>query len=228
MERSIAAGADILDVDLRMTSDEVIVARHDRDVGSSTSGRGNVDEMTWAELRRLDAAVAWTGAPLDGPVRVPSLEQILTRFDGVTISLEIKQVDPPLAGPLCEVLERSGSVDRVYLSANDDEAVYAAQESCPGTLITTTYSDLDRMRAAEEGDDEWCSSSPIGQPPFREGRFDAERVAESHRRGMAVFVWTVDDPVTLRELAEAGVDGVYTRRPDLARAVFDDTSQDGT
>jgi len=33
MERSLVAGADILDVDLRMTRDGVIVARHDRDGG---------------------------------------------------------------------------------------------------------------------------------------------------------------------------------------------------
>ena len=39
---------------------------------------------------------------------------------------------------------------------------------------------------------------------------------------MAIFTWTVDDPDTLRGLAEAGVDGVYTRRPDIARRVFDE------
>jgi glycerophosphoryl diester phosphodiesterase len=38
---------------------------------------------------------------------------------------------------------------------------------------------------------------------------------------MAIYTWTVDDPVTLGQLAAAGVDGVYTRRPDIARQVFD-------
>jgi glycerophosphoryl diester phosphodiesterase len=220
MERSVAAGADILDIDLRMTSDGVIVAIHDRDVASSTDGRGNVDELNWAELQRLDAAARWTGSPLEGPVRVPSLEQTLNQFPDIWISLELKQVDPPMADQLCAVLRRTGSVERVYLSANFDDAVYAAHEACPGVLITTTYADLDRMRSAEEGDDHWCATSPIGQPPYRDGAFDADRVETSHRRGRALFVWTVDDPATLRELAEAGIDGVYTRRPDVAREVF--------
>jgi glycerophosphoryl diester phosphodiesterase len=221
MERSVAAGADILDIDLRMTSDGVIVAIHDRDVVSSTNGRGNVDELTWAELQRLDAAARWTGSPLEGAVRVPSLEQILDRFPDIWMSLELKQVNPPMAGSLCDVLRRTGSVERVYLSANVDAAVYAAHDACPEVLITTTYADLDRMRSAEAGDDDWCAMSPIGQPPYRDGAFDAERVETSHRRGRALFVWTVDDAATLRELAEAGVDGVYTRRPDVAREVFD-------
>jgi len=228
MERSLVAGADIVDVDLRMTSDGVIIARHDRDVATTTDGRGNVDELTWAGLRRLDAGAHWSGAPFDDPVRIPSLEQILTRFPDLTFSLELKQVEPSMAAVLCDVLGRTGSVERVYLSANDDAAVYAAQAACPPVLIvTTTYADLDRMRAADEGDRDWCSTSPIGQPPYRKGRFDAERVRTSHRRGMALFVWTVDDPVVLGALATAGVDGVYTRRPDVAREVFDGLASTG-
>ena len=221
MVRSLDAGADILDVDLRMTSDGVIVARHDRDVASTTDGTGLVDEMTWAELQQLDAAAAWTGVPFDRPVRVPSIEQVLVRFPGVTFSLEIKQQASPMGAVLCEVLAETDSIERVYLSSNDDDALYAAREACPGVLITTTYRDLDEMRAAPEGTEGWCAASPIGQPPYRDGQPDAERIQTAHRRGMALFTWTVDDPAVLRELAEAGIDGVYTRRPDVARAVFD-------
>jgi glycerophosphoryl diester phosphodiesterase len=222
MERSVAAGADILDVDLRMTTDGVVVARHDRDVASSTDGRGDVDELSWAAVRRLDAAAAWTGQPFAHRVRIPSLEQVLRRFSDIRVSLELKQVEPSMADPLCAVLRRTDSLDRVYVSSNDDTAVYAVRDACPGVLITTTYADLDLMRSAEEGDPDWCAASPIGQPPYREGRFGPEQVETAHRRGMAVFVWTVDDPAVLVELADAGVDGVYTRRPDVARAVFDD------
>ncbi|MBA3606331.1 MAG: glycerophosphodiester phosphodiesterase, partial [Acidimicrobiia bacterium] len=35
-----------------------------------------------------------------------------------------------------------------------------------------------------------------------------------------------DDPAALRELAEAGIDGVYTRRPDVAREVFDRVAEE--
>ncbi len=221
MERSLAAGADALDVDLRMTVDGVIVARHDRDVATTTDGSGNVDSLTWAQIQQLDAAARWDGAPVDDAVRVPSLEQVLQRFPDERISLELKQVEPSMAEPLCDLLRRTNSSDRVYLSSNEDAAVYAAGEACPEVLITTTYRDLDDMRAAEAAGTDWCAASPIGQPPYREGRFDRERVEQSHDRGMALYTWVVDDPDVLRELADAGVDGVYTRRPDIARTVFD-------
>ncbi len=223
MERSVAVGADILDVDLWMTRDGVIVARHDRELATTTDGIGNIDEQSWGELQQLDAAARWTGELFDAPVRVPSLEQILTQFADTRISLELKQVEPSMADTLCDVLRRTGRADDVYLSANDDRAVYEARDVCPEVLlVTTTYADLNRMGAADEGDAAWCAVSPIGQPPYREDRFDPEQVQISHRRGMALFTWTVDDPEVMRFLAEVGVDGVYTRRPDVARRVFDE------
>jgi glycerophosphoryl diester phosphodiesterase len=219
MRRSRAAGADILDVDVRMTADGVVVAIHDRDVSTTTAGTGNVDELTWPEVRALDTRASWQGEPIEDPVPIPSLEEILTEFDEGWISLEIKQSDPPMAVALCEVLRATGSTDRVYLSANDDTDVYAAQAACPEVLITTTHHDLDVMRAAAARGEPMCAPAPIGQPPYRE--FEAAAVAERHAAGTALFTWTVDDPDQFRRLAEVGIDGVYTRRPDIARAVFD-------
>jgi glycerophosphoryl diester phosphodiesterase len=221
MQRSLDAGADILDADLRMTADGVIVAAHDRNLSAAAGHSGNVDEMSWEDLQQLDLRPGWTGATIDAPVRVPSLEQILTAFPDETISLEIKQVSPSISDELCRALTASDSVGRVYLSANDDAAVYEARDRCPRVLITTTYTDLADMRSARDAGTPMCAPAPIGQPPYREGRFDRESVRRLHDQGTAIFTWTVDDPEALRNLAEAGVDGVYTRRPDIARAVFD-------
>ena len=42
-----------------------------------------------------------------------------------------------------------------------------------------------------------------------------ELVADLHARGMAVNVWTVDDPDRMLALAEMGVDGICTNVPDV-------------
>jgi glycerophosphoryl diester phosphodiesterase len=219
VRRSLAAGADIIDLDVRMTSDGVVVATHDRDVSTTTDGTGNVDELTWDELQGFDARAAWTGDPIAEPVRIPSLEQVLAAVPEGWVSVEIKQTSPAMGTALCDVLRRAGAADRVYLSSNDDDALYEAHDRCPEVLITTTYRDLDEMRAARDAGRPICAPAPIGQPPYRE--FDAASVAERHAAGTALFTWTVDDPAELRRLAEVGIDGVYTRRPDVARNVFD-------
>ena len=222
MRRSMAAGADILDADLWMTADGVIVAHHDRDLTATTGESGRIDELTWSELQQRDTRPGWNGASITEPVRIPSLPQILEAFPDVEVSVEIKQTSPSMADALCTVLRDENAFDRVYVSSNFDEAVYAAQAACPQLTITTTYRDVDAMRAAQTSDGPWCAPAPIGQPPYSADRLSATSIAWSHAHGMAVYTWTIDDPVTLRALAEAGVDGVYTRRPDVARAVFDE------
>ncbi len=222
MHRSMEAGADVLDVDIRMTSDGVIVARHDRDLSTTTDAVGNVDEHTWEQLQALDTRAKWTGEPIGEPVQIPSLEQVLLEFPDTLVSIELKQEQPSMATELCDVLERTGGFDHTYFSSNTDASLYEAQRTCPdGLEITTTYADVDVMREVRTTGEPWCAPAEIGQPPYRDDRFTPADVAWSHDHGLAIFTWTVDDPETLRELALAGVDGVYTRRPDIAREVFD-------
>src|SRR5690606_38084271 len=49
---------------------------------------------------------------------------------------------------------------------------------------------------------------------------DLELVEAAHAAGLAINVWTVDDPDRMRQLAELGVDGIITNVPDVARQVL--------
>jgi glycerophosphoryl diester phosphodiesterase len=49
-------------------------------------------------------------------------------------------------------------------------------------------------------------------------------VRVAHRAGLAVHVWTIDDPDEMRTLIEMGVDGIMTDRPSVLRAVLEDTN----
>ena len=44
-------------------------------------------------------------------------------------------------------------------------------------------------------------------------------IRRSHRRGMRVFVWTINDPVQMSVMLSRGVDGLITDEPALARRV---------
>ncbi len=223
--RGMEAGADVLDLDVRMTADGVVVARHDRELSTTTNGSGPIDEALWSDVAQLDAAAKWTGDPLTDTVRIASVEEALLAFADVRFSLEIKQTEPSVADELCAVLDRTASRDRVFVSSNRDDATYGFQAVCPGVTITTTFRDLAARNEAIVSGEPWCWASPIGQPPFSRQRFDTAAIVEdAHRHGGAVFTWTVNDADDLRMLAEMGVDGVYTDRPALARQIFDDVA----
>jgi len=41
-----------------------------------------------------------------------------------------------------------------------------------------------------------------------------------HRHGKQVHIWTIDDQATMERLIDAGVDGIFTDRPDTLKSVL--------
>jgi len=49
---------------------------------------------------------------------------------------------------------------------------------------------------------------------------DRAFIQRAHASGKDVFVWTVNDAVTMSRMISLGADGIITDRPDLARRVL--------
>ena len=45
-------------------------------------------------------------------------------------------------------------------------------------------------------------------------------IRRAHRRGLKVYVWTVNDPIQMSVMMSRGVDGIITDRPALVRHVM--------
>jgi len=50
---------------------------------------------------------------------------------------------------------------------------------------------------------------------------DRRFLALSHRLGLQVHVWTIDDPAEMHRLLDLGVDGIMTDRPEVLRDVYE-------
>lgn len=79
-DAAIARGAAYVEFDVRRTADGVHVVMHDRSVARTTGGTGFVDELTYAEVEKLDAG-AWFGREFAGQP-VPRLEDYLRHLKG--------------------------------------------------------------------------------------------------------------------------------------------------
>jgi glycerophosphoryl diester phosphodiesterase len=229
MRASHAAGADVNDADVHITADGVLVAMHDDTVDATTDGDGFVREKTLAEIKTLDAGWSYTDAAgahtfRGTGVTVPTIEELLTAFPGWLTSLELKDDDGPAPLELCSLLRRLGRTNDVYVSSDTDPAIERFKAACPEAITTVTDAMVPVMLAAQADGSAWCSTVPIGQPPFNPSRRPTKASLKwSHDHGLANFTWTVDDAATLRYLASIGMDGVYTRRPDIARKIVDAT-----
>ena len=110
IERSIAIGTDVVEVDLQMTKDSVLVLMHDGTVDRTTTGTGRVADYTLDSLKLLN--LKHNGVVVPGS-SVPTLEEAMLAAKGrVLINLDkadryFDQVVP--------VLEKTGTVRQIIM-----------------------------------------------------------------------------------------------------------------
>jgi glycerophosphoryl diester phosphodiesterase len=91
---ALQAGAEMVEVDVQITTDERIVVIHDPTLSRTTNGHGEVVRCSSTELRQLDAG-SWFGDGYRGE-RIPFLEEVFELIRGkACIDVEIK---PPAPG----------------------------------------------------------------------------------------------------------------------------------
>ena len=221
---SRAMGGEVIDADVQMSRDGVLVAFHDPTLERTTNGTGRVDSKTLAELEKLDAGWAFTRRskhPYRGKgIRIPTIEAILRRFPKMPVTLDVKDERTELVRPLCDVLIRLGRTADVYLGLDSSDQVIGMRNTCPGVRTSGTDDDRRAMRAARERSDAaFVPNMSVSQPRFRADdgsiRITEAYLSYAHSKGIAVLTWVVDDPKDMRYLLDLGVDGIYTRRPDV-------------
>ncbi len=86
-EKAYEAGADMIETDVRLTSDNHLVLMHDDKVNRTTNGSGRVADMTLAQIKELNAG------NILAPESVPTLKELLEWAEplDITLNLEIKE-----------------------------------------------------------------------------------------------------------------------------------------
>jgi glycerophosphoryl diester phosphodiesterase len=201
--RAIEYWCDEIELDLRVTSDDQLIVLHDATVDRTTNGTGPVEELTFDELRTLDA-----GSGEQVPTWAETIEVV-----GVRIQAEVKAARAvPL---LVESLQADPSLaERTMVTSSKAEILLAVRRAMPsastGLIFGRTPDVADVLaltRAAEAG---WALCGIAG--------LTVEGVAELHREGLQVTAWPVPDASVLARAVELGVDGITTDHPDRLMA----------
>jgi glycerophosphoryl diester phosphodiesterase len=222
---AVEIGADILEMDVQRTADGAIVVLHDRAVDRTTDGRGRVERLTLDELRRLDAGHNWSADggrtyPFRGRrIRVPTLEEVFTRFPTTRMNIEMKYAEPALARPLCALIRRSAMSQRVLVASMNDAAVMAFRRACPEVATSMSRGEARLFFGIQLVSLDAAYTPPVRalQIPDRLGNdviATAGLIAAAHGRNLKVHVWTINDADRMEELVRIGVDGIITDRPD--------------
>ena len=202
IRRALDLGANGIEIDVWWVDGELIVF-HDSKLDRTTNGRGLLSRKTFAQLRTLDAGQG---------ERIPTLREVcdtVARRALLNIELKGPRTAAPVAALIREYVAGHGwryedflvsSFSRRELRAIDDPHI-------PIGLLLTRPSRLCWFNARRVRAVAVHPALRYARKPF---------VAEAHRRGLKVFVYTVNAPADIARLRAWGVDGVFTDFPERA------------
>jgi glycerophosphoryl diester phosphodiesterase len=204
--RAGAMGSDAVELDVRRTSDGLLVVHHDPCLAD---GRAIVDVVA-----------------TDLPHHIPHLGAALDACDGMWVNIEIKNdPDEPDFDPTDSIADRTvasladrGEDDRWLISSFRLETVDRCRALAPN--IRTAWLVLqvpDDVIAVMVG------RGHAALHPWVE-TLRRSHIDVCHGAGIAVNTWTCDDPRRMAELIEWGVDGICTNVPDVAITVIAGTT----
>jgi glycerophosphoryl diester phosphodiesterase len=241
----VAAGADALELDVHATADRTVMVCHDATVDRTTAGTGAIAQLTYADLGTLDNAHWWVPGEVIAPDRaddeyvhrgkasddpafgIASLRDVLEECPHVFLNLDIKQTAPavePYEQLVADLLRDFGRTDDVIVASFDDHATDAFSAIAPevstscGTVMTTAI-----WQAVQDGKALPETRHHALQVPAAIGEImvvDERFVERAHDHGLAVHVWTIDEPDEMERLVDLGVDGIMTDRPSVLEAIL--------
>jgi acyl-CoA thioesterase-1 len=209
---ALSEGADVLELDLRATRDNVLVVAHDATLERTLGLPQRWSQISWAEA----LALAGTKAP-------PRLSEVFERFPRAHLNLELKDEDPAVARNLADAIRAAGVEQRVLVASLHVEMLREFRRASRGTVATSAsfrealgFYACYRIGKGCAADYAALQLPALGWLGITSPAF----IQHAHQQGLVVQYWTVDDEAEQRALLAAGADGIITNRPDtLSRVV---------
>lgn len=223
-------GAESVEIDVRLTSDEELVLMHDTtlerttDVAEVFPDRApyNVGDFTLEELDRLDAG-SFFGPEFEGE-SIPSLGEALDRLREHDMNLLLEVKEPGLY-PGIEQLISAELEDRTHWmepNAPDEPHRLVVQsfdweytERSKGLLSSIPHGLLGLVPENEIDDYTWAHQINPGHTTI-----DADYVAAVQDAGLEIMPYTINEADRMHRILEMGVDGFITDFPQTGQQVI--------
>lgn len=214
---AIDAGVDAIELDVHVTRDDRVVVIHDRTLQRTTTGNGPVRSYTSAEIAAFDAG-SWFD-PQFASERVPHLAEVLALAKGrCWVNVELKshflarEVPSAFARKVIDVVNAFEMLDHVLFSSFDSRLLESLKVAEPRATTGVLYNwhwDLWRTPSAIA-----ARSSAAAFICSRTELTD-RRLRDAKAAGLAVAVYSVNDPEDAHRQADRGVDLLISDAPHV-------------
>ena len=208
---AMEAGSDWVEIDVQENADGEVVVIHDSDFMKLARNKTKVWDARLSDLQSID--IGGSFGPSFENERVPTLSEVLQLCQGKTgVLIELKYYghDQQLEQRVVDIVEKHGMSNEIMVMSLKPEGVRKMKRLRPkwkcGVLLSVSVGNIQKMEA------DFLAVN---------ARFATRGLINKlHYAGKEIYVWTVDDPVSMSMLMNRGVDGVITNLPQVARDVL--------
>lgn len=198
IRKGIALGVDFVEIDVRRTADDVLVALHDETVDRTCNGTGRIDRLSLPDLRMLDAG---------NGERIPTIEEVLKEATGKTgVILELKVAG--VGQQTVELTRATGFRGNVIYASflHDELRDIRSVEQAASLMVLFSQLPHDPVARALE-----YKPSHVG---LRHNTATRRLVEAFHHQHLLVCVYTVNNLRDIQRAFSLGVDGIISNFPE--------------
>ena len=209
---AIDHGCERAELDVQMTKDGIVMVTHDANLRRCAGRNGNIYNLTYDEVRRLDAG-RWFGQKYTG-TRVPTLEEVLDQCKGrIQLNIEIKPnaATPELEAETVRIIYEKGFEHDCVITSQSYDTLCKVKELAPeiqtGYILALGVGSYYDLPAA----DFFSVESTFITPGM---------VQQIHLRGKTISAWTVNRQEDASDLLSLGVDDIITDKPEMVQQLM--------
>ncbi len=212
-------GIEWVELDVKLTKDDVPIIFHDEELDRTTNGSGLVRDKTYDEIKQFEAG-SWYGESFTG-IKIPTLEEaidVLIERD-LGLNLEIK----PCPGREKETAEAALDIlshywedrSRLLVSSFEPVSLETAQHLAPDWargLLLAPEPQTNEINPEWQNIADYLDVKTIGLGTKIASRDVIDEVTEL---GYSALVYTVNDPLEARKYQSWGVTSLFSDEPDI-------------
>ncbi len=215
----------LLETDVRMTKDGVVVLLHDATVDRTTNGTGAIADLSWDDVRALDAGYRFTSDkgetfPYRGQgYRISKLSDVLEALPDSRFLIEFKD-QSGIVDAAVSVMRDAGALDRILVASFNPDFMQRAKALAP-ELAMCFDSNTRPVLVETLRNGDWAGYQPTADVVILDYKridrygIQPEDFPRIQAKGIPIIVYTLNTPEGIRKAVSEGVDGILTDRPDV-------------
>lgn len=207
-----------IEIDIHMTQDKKIVALHDLSVNRTTDGRGKISELTYDQIKILDAG-SWFNKKFSAE-SIPLLSQVLDEIKGSSLIIEFKYGEseyPGITKKVVDLIRQKNLEKKVILKSFSRDVLKEFKTIAPQiprlyvALLSNPFFSIDNGLKIGP----ITKVNDVNYYQVHQLFLTRSLIQKVHKLNKKIIVWGVNSKQKAKKFIDLGVDFIETDDPRL-------------